>query len=48
MAGTKVLLAPTALMMIHNPMTVAFGNHEDMKKAINIELNKVSKVKIDL
>ena len=40
MAGTKVLLAPTALMMIHNPMTVAFGNHEDMKKAIDM-LNQV-------
>jgi len=36
MAGTKVLLAPTALMMIHNPMTVAFGNHEDMKKTIDM------------
>jgi len=40
MAGTKVLLAPTALMMIHNPMTVAFGNHEDMQKAIDM-LNQV-------
>ena len=28
MAGTKVLMAPTALMMIHNPMTMAFGDHE--------------------
>ena len=36
MAGTTVLLAPTALMMIHNPMTVAFGNHEDMKKTIDM------------
>ena len=34
MAGTKVLMAPTALMMIHNPMTMAYGNHEDMEKAI--------------
>ncbi len=34
MAGTKVLMAPTALMMIHNPMTLAYGNHEDMEKAI--------------
>ena len=32
MAGTKVLMAPTALMMIHNPL--AYGNHEDMEKAI--------------
>ena len=34
MAGTKVLMAPTALLMIHNPATGAFGDHVDMKKAI--------------
>ena len=36
MAGTEVLMAPTALMMIHNPATVAFGDHTDMKKAIEM------------
>lgn len=36
MAGTKVLMAPTALMMIHNPMTMAYGNHADMEKAIEM------------
>ena len=36
MAGTKVLMAPTALLMIHNPATVAFGDHEDMQKAIEM------------
>lgn len=36
MAGTKVLMAPTALIMIHNPMTGAFGNHADMEKAIEM------------
>ena len=36
MAGTEVLMAPTALMMIHNPATVAFGDHEDMQKAIDM------------
>ena len=36
MAGTKVLMAPTALMMIHNPATVAMGDHKDMKKAIEM------------
>ena len=36
MAGTKVLMAPTALMMIHNPMTMAYGNQADMEKAIEI------------
>jgi len=40
MAGTKVLMAPTALMMIHNPMTMAYGDHEDMQKAIEM-LNEV-------
>ena len=36
MAGTKVLMAPTALMMIHNPITLAYGNHDDMAKAIEM------------
>jgi ATP-dependent Clp protease protease subunit len=36
MAGTKVLMAPTALMMIHNPITLAYGNHEEMQKAISM------------
>ena len=34
MAGTKVLMAPTALMMVHNPLTVAIGDSEEMQKAI--------------
>ena len=40
MAGTKVLMAPTALMMIHNPATGAFGDHSDMQQAIEM-LNEV-------
>jgi ATP-dependent Clp protease protease subunit len=36
MAGTKVLMAPTALMMIHNPLTVAIGDTEEMQKAIDM------------
>ena len=36
MAGTKVLIAPTALMMVHNPATMAFGDHADMEKAIDM------------
>lgn len=40
MAGTKVLMAPTALMMIHNPATISMGDHEDMKRAIEM-LNEV-------
>ena len=40
MAGDKVLMAPTALLMIHNPSMLAFGDHNDMAKAIDI-LNEV-------
>ena len=36
MAGTSVLMAPTALMMIHNPMTIAYGNAAEMTKAIEM------------
>ncbi|EAD4039515.1 Clp protease ClpP [Listeria monocytogenes] len=36
MTGTKVLMAPTALMMIHNPATITMGDHEDMKRAIEM------------
>ena len=34
MAGTTVQIAPTALMMVHNPLTVAIGDSEEMQKAI--------------
>lgn len=36
MAGTKVLMAPTALMMIHNPATLAIGDSAEMQKAIEM------------
>ena len=36
MAGTTVLMAPTSLMMIHNPMTAAFGSKDEMEKAIEM------------
>lgn len=36
MAGTNVLMAPTALLMIHNPLTVAIGDSEEMQKAIDM------------
>lgn len=36
MAGTKVLMAPTALMMMHRPLTVAMGNTDDMRQAIHM------------
>jgi ATP-dependent Clp protease protease subunit len=40
MAGTDVLISPTGLMMIHNPMTIAFGDKVEMEKAIDM-LNEV-------
>lgn len=33
MAGTKVLMSPVGLMMIHNPMTIAIGDSREMQKA---------------
>ena len=36
MAGTKVLVSPVSMLMIHNPMTAAFGNSEEMQKAIEM------------
>ena len=40
MAGTKVLMSPVSTMMIHNPATVAMGDHNEMQKAIEM-LNEV-------
>lgn len=34
MAGTRVLVSPVSQVMIHNPMTAAFGDTDDMQKAI--------------
>ena len=36
MAGTEVLMSPTSCIMIHNPLTIAFGDAEDMQKAISM------------
>ena len=33
MAGTEVWMSPVSMMMIHNPATVAWGDHAEMKKA---------------
>ncbi len=33
MAGTTVLMSPVAMMMIHNPITVAIGDSKEMQKA---------------
>lgn len=36
MAGTRVQMSPVSLMMIHNPLTVAMGDSEEMRKAIQL------------
>jgi len=36
MAGSEVHISPTGLMMIHNPMTIAFGDTVEMEKAISM------------
>ena len=40
MAGSKTYMSPVAMMMIHNPATVAMGDASDMQKAIEM-LNEV-------
>ena len=40
MAGDKVCVSPVAMMMIHNPATMAMGETRDMQKAIAM-LNEV-------
>ena len=40
MAGSKVLMSPVAMLMIHDPSTIAMGNTKDMEKAI-ATLNEV-------
>ena len=36
MAGDETLIAPTGMIMIHNPATAAFGNKEAMEQAIRL------------
>ena len=36
MAGDEVLMSPLSLLFIHNPLTVAAGNADDMQKAIDM------------
>lgn len=36
MAGTKVLMSPVSMMMIHNPAMIAFGDHKEFAKAIDM------------
>ena len=34
MAGDTVLVSPVSMLMIHNPATIAMGDHTEMEKAI--------------
>ena len=36
MAGTRVCMSPVAMLMVHNPATVAIGDAEEMQKAIDM------------
>ena len=36
MAGTKVLVSPVGMLMIHNPATIAWGDSAEMQKAIEM------------
>ncbi len=36
MAGTKVTMSPTSMIMVHNPFTAAMGDSEEMRKAIQL------------
>jgi ATP-dependent Clp protease protease subunit len=36
MAGTKVLMSPVGLLMIHNPLTMVAGDSSEMQKAIEM------------
>ena len=40
MAGDEVIMSPVAMMMIHNPATIIFGEAEDLQSGINM-LNEV-------
>lgn len=35
MAGDVVMMSPVSMMMIHNPATIAMGDHSEMQKAID-------------
>ena len=36
MAGDDVRMSPVSMMMIHNPATIAWGDHTEMKKAMEL------------
>ena len=40
MAGDTVLMSPVSMLMIHNPATIAMGDHAEMQRAMDM-LNEV-------
>ena len=36
MAGTRVTMSPTSMIMVHNPFTAAMGDSDEMRKAIQL------------
>lgn len=36
MAGTEVIMSPVSMLMIHNPMTIAYGSTSEMQRAIDM------------
>ena len=36
MAGDETLISPTGMLMIHDPMTIAYGNKADMEQTITM------------
>ena len=36
MAGDTILVSPVSMLMIHNPATIAYGDHAEMQKAIDM------------
>ncbi|GHV24849.1 hypothetical protein FACS189465_2410 [Clostridia bacterium] len=47
MSGDEVLMSPVSLLMLHNPLTVAVGDTEEMSKAIEM-LNEVKEAIINV
>lgn len=36
MAGDTVMMSPVSMLMIHNPATIAFGDHTEMQRAMDM------------
>ena len=48
MAGTKVLVSPVSMLMIHNPMTAAFGNSDEMLSSVKDSIINAYEIKTGL